>query len=284
MNKLFEKNKSAVILSPEAGVKISEASVVSVVDKADKTSPRHALMRSLRGFRYAQPLKMTERGRSMIEMLGVLAIIGVLSVGGIAGYSKAMYRYKMNKTIDIFNRVLNEFVEFTSHRFDFIEIEMFSSTNYEELGMADYLESLREICTDREYRDIDGWEACQLPIGDIDAYVETHNTFYEGTVMGNFRGGFGVYFQGNDQIKACVDFLSYDWVHTVPQEFWYGGDGGMIEVLTGHNDFVLYSPSPYSSYVHDIKTSYTIADVVEACGHCTKDERCLINITFYGQP
>ena len=29
-------------------------------------------------------------GRSMIEMLGVLAIIGVLSVGGIAGYSKAM--------------------------------------------------------------------------------------------------------------------------------------------------------------------------------------------------
>ena len=27
-----------------------------------------------------------QNGRSMIEMLGVLAIIGVLSVGGIAGY------------------------------------------------------------------------------------------------------------------------------------------------------------------------------------------------------
>ena len=36
-------------------------------------------------------------GRSMIEMLGVLAIIGVLSVGGIAGYSKAMEKYKTNK-------------------------------------------------------------------------------------------------------------------------------------------------------------------------------------------
>ena len=36
-------------------------------------------------------------GRSMIEMLGVLAIIGVLSVGGIAGYSKAMLMYKMDK-------------------------------------------------------------------------------------------------------------------------------------------------------------------------------------------
>ena len=31
-----------------------------------------------------------QTGRSMVEMLGVLAIIGVLSVGGIAGYSKAM--------------------------------------------------------------------------------------------------------------------------------------------------------------------------------------------------
>ncbi len=41
-----------------------------------------------------------ESGRSMIEMLGVLAIIGVLSVGGIAGYSKAMQRYRINKTIE----------------------------------------------------------------------------------------------------------------------------------------------------------------------------------------
>ena len=36
-------------------------------------------------------------GRSMVEMLGVLAIIGVLSVGAIAGYSKAMMKYKLNK-------------------------------------------------------------------------------------------------------------------------------------------------------------------------------------------
>ena len=41
-----------------------------------------------------------ENGRSMVEMLGVLAIIGVLSVGGIAGYSKAMNTFKINKTTD----------------------------------------------------------------------------------------------------------------------------------------------------------------------------------------
>ena len=41
-----------------------------------------------------------ESGRSMVEMLGVLAIVGVLSIGGIAGYSKAMAKYKINKTLD----------------------------------------------------------------------------------------------------------------------------------------------------------------------------------------
>lgn len=45
-------------------------------------------------------MKNNQSGRSMIEMLGVLAIIGVLSVGGIAGYSKAMSKYRINKTID----------------------------------------------------------------------------------------------------------------------------------------------------------------------------------------
>ena len=36
----------------------------------------------------------------MVEMLGVLAIIGVLSVGAIAGYSSAMAKYKMNKAAE----------------------------------------------------------------------------------------------------------------------------------------------------------------------------------------
>ena len=46
-------------------------------------------------------VKFSEQsGRSMVEMLGVLAIIGVLSVGGISGYSKAMAKYKINQCLD----------------------------------------------------------------------------------------------------------------------------------------------------------------------------------------
>ena len=49
--------------------------------------------------------RFAQTGRSMIEMLGVLAIIGVLSVGGIAGYSKAMTQYRVNKTIEQINTI-----------------------------------------------------------------------------------------------------------------------------------------------------------------------------------
>ena len=50
-------------------------------------------------------------GRSMIEMLGVLAIIAVLSVGGIAGYSKAMEKYKVNKALEEYSFLIYGLLE-----------------------------------------------------------------------------------------------------------------------------------------------------------------------------
>ena len=38
-------------------------------------------------------------------MLGVLAIIGVLSIGGIAGYTMAMNRYRANEVLDAASKV-----------------------------------------------------------------------------------------------------------------------------------------------------------------------------------
>ena len=50
--------------------------------------------------------KIDQKGRSMVEMLGVLAIIGVLSVGGISGYSKAMAKFKLTKAQDQMSMLL----------------------------------------------------------------------------------------------------------------------------------------------------------------------------------
>lgn len=71
-------------------------------------------------------MRINENGRSMIEMLGVLAIIGVLSVGGIAGYSKAMAKFRSNKTIDQVQHLVTN-----------IRILFGSQKNYEDLGKND---------------------------------------------------------------------------------------------------------------------------------------------------
>ena len=64
----------------------------------------------------------TQSGRSMVEMLGVLAIIGVLSVGAIAGYSKAMMKYKMNKFSVSLNELLNTSIQYSG--------KLYSASNY----------------------------------------------------------------------------------------------------------------------------------------------------------
>ena len=61
--------------------------------------------------RHSLPQGAREYGRSMIEMLGVLAIIAVLTVGGIAGYSKAMQKYKINKMLDDYTMLTTNILE-----------------------------------------------------------------------------------------------------------------------------------------------------------------------------
>ncbi len=50
-------------------------------------------------------MKKTQTGRSMVEMLGVLVIIGVLSVAWIPAYSLVMNRYRANRILDMASKV-----------------------------------------------------------------------------------------------------------------------------------------------------------------------------------
>lgn len=47
--------------------------------------------------------KMLQSGRSMVEMLGTLAVMGVLSIGGIMGYSYAVDKYHANQIMNDVN-------------------------------------------------------------------------------------------------------------------------------------------------------------------------------------
>lgn len=52
-----------------------------------------------------------QSGRSMVEMLGVLAVIGVLSVGGVAGYRYAMDKYRSGQLVSAINFAAMQFDE-----------------------------------------------------------------------------------------------------------------------------------------------------------------------------
>ena len=79
--------------------------------------------------------KVMQCGRSMIEMLGVLAIIGVLSVGGIAGYTKAMETIKSNQQREAIAELL----------YKMVEIKSLLDRNMETQYLAEVMYALNEI-------------------------------------------------------------------------------------------------------------------------------------------
>lgn len=81
-------------------------------------------------------MKQKEQGRSMVEMLGVLAIIGVLSVGGIAGYTMAMNRYKANQVLDLASKL--SVMAQTGYASDPDNWNGITDDMFNELGMEQY--------------------------------------------------------------------------------------------------------------------------------------------------
>ena len=139
--------------------KTAESGVDKVVSSCEKNPSVHwRYMNFLRQRKTAldAPLYEVSAGRSMIEMLGVLAIIGVLSVGGIAGYSKAMEQFKINKTIDEYAYLIFGMMEHLddikkldngTHLLGFLKaIDLFpASWNYSGIHYEDSLGNIVQI-------------------------------------------------------------------------------------------------------------------------------------------
>ena len=206
-------------------------------------------------------------GRSMIEMLGVLAIIGVLSVGGIAGYSEVMRKFKVNKTIEIFRDSL----------FRLSELEAMNWNNDADAGeISEYVDFglLPESICDENYIDVHGdkGDVCQLPIGEI--YMEF--AFSNKHLM---VGWYDILLTGNDMVKNCIDFLSYHWEQKTPKEWWQAGDGyegGHISVIgTSELKHIYGSEQEYNK-----STELTMSSIAQGCSLCKNSEYCVINIVL----
>ncbi|MBR2299497.1 MAG: type II secretion system protein [Alphaproteobacteria bacterium] len=84
-------------------------------------------------------MKFKENGRSMVEMLGVLAIIGVLSVGALSGYNNAMKKHKFNQLVTNWE----QFIANIKYYEDFLIQESQGKSTY--FPIISYLQSLHIV-------------------------------------------------------------------------------------------------------------------------------------------
>ena len=165
-----------------------------------------------------------QNGRSMVEMLGVLAIIGVLSVGGIAGYSKAMEKFKINKTIEQISTIANN-----------VRTTFMSQGNYQ--GLDTSLAHNAGIIPD-EMWDEDEGTVLNVWGGFLIVYEDYAD--YDGDVSS--EGSAFVIETDILSDSACLELLTHDWS--------VGGQPVLADVYSVYNyngdRWDLYDVSPVS--------------------------------------
>ena len=192
-------------------------------------------------------LSRTEQtGRSMVEMLGVLAIIGVLSVGGISGYSKAMSKFKLTKIQDQITMLLMN-----------IRTAYAASPNYAGLdtdiaigfGIApsDMVSgaTLKNAFNGAAYvstcgTGVEGGVACSA--GDAADSVAT-DSYFQITMQGLNR-------------EACMSLATADW-----------GTDGLMSIIVNDNEAVPYTDLPLSLAGGDTNAAELCGDDVEGNNH-----------------
>ena len=129
-----------------------------------------------------------ETGRSMIEMLGVLAIIGVLSVGGIAGYSKAMTKYRINKTIEQITLIAGNVRAFFGPQ------KSYEGLNTTVIKKAKLVPD--DMWDGDKIKNVFGWSVSLFEIAKSTSTDK--QAFYINYAIG-------------DNVEACIELLSQDW-------------------------------------------------------------------------
>ncbi len=172
--------------------------------------------------------KINEVGRSMVEMLGVLGIIGVLSAGGLAGFSKAMYKYQMNKTISMASDALQEFALFLKRDVsDYPSETANMAINARKYGLVSECEPTSSSIAGNRYG------VCRAPLGEI------YPRFFVSNALEGYHYTYMYYVTFlKNQHEACIDFLSKSWDRSVSARFW---KKGVIWLVSNRGSRVAYT-------------------------------------------
>ena len=207
-------------------------------------------------------------GRSMVEMLGVLAIIGVLSVGAIAGYSKTMFKYKLNKQAESFNTFINNAIqikpELERSRKNTIGTDFFYKANLIPDGM--------------NYNKHDGYIYDIFNNKTIIYYTLNNDHFDYVSVTQLPRSGKKL---TNRDREICRNMVNISKENADNLE-WIQMRSNNSDVLLS-NDYrstylfgKLYPYEHQDNYLHKA----TIGDIDDFCNFCDSDHACLLIISY----
>lgn len=199
-------------------------------------------------------LKHTQiSGRSMIEMLGVITIIGVLSAGGLIGYSKGMRRHRLNETIS--------------------EISVMATNARTFFGNTDNYESF-DVETAVKYN-----IATERMVGVSNTLVNQYKgritiTLDKANQNGPMNTAFVLTYR-DLPVEACVGLARTDWG--------YSEKYGLISLSVGNDDQDPNYPKPPSEYFVENRQTGPLL-MQEAIEHCTGTQegaRSTIALKFY---
>ena len=198
-------------------------------------------------------------GRSMIEMLGVLAIIGVLSVGGIAGYSKAMEKFKVNKAISEYSLLIFGILE----HLDDLRHTACDNTNF--CGLASYYQAANLLPGNWIVTD--------------DAHISDSNGNMIFTFVRNKRIGFDLYLgaaTGSSKFpqKLCKELFT-NLVKPLHSSLYHAGIWGNVN---GGN--YLYGDNICQTDGLKCLRDISLSEINSLCESCADGEACCIEIEF----
>ena len=223
-------------------------------------------------------------GRSMIEMLGVLAIIGVLSVGGIAGYSKAMMKYRINKTIEQISIISQNITTYYSFQKDFSGINCYPEFSGDDKDTGCPIMKKAKLIPD---------EMLELSDGKISKITNAFGGKIAINIHENLhQKGFNLEFH-NIPSEACIDLATQDWNRIT--------SSGLVQIMIQREDNMIGYASnamdcthnPEGSYDPDSAAGDTLIacvngsdvsipiDIDKAVGGCNCNGKdCIISLTF----
>ena len=157
-----------------------------------------------------------EQGRSMVEMLGVLAVMGVLSVGGVAMYTNAMNKYRANELLNESSKravvIATQILSGKSISADMMNQFDNNGTTFtgvEEVGTNQFKLTLSgvddDVCT--QLKATVGSNTIIQEVGDKCAFLTFNNDLSKGTSSSNTGGGNGGSGQQEPETSACSGWL-----------------------------------------------------------------------------